>query len=177
MLFDEARRAGADGRPVKSVFDTVASKTGRKPNSIRNYYYLKLREQGEHRAAFTPFCAEEVDMLLRAMLTGQAKGRSVRSIATELGEGDKKRMLRYQNKYRSMLRTDPGHVKDVREKLMREGVGCADPFLRRRRYGNADIAELSAMLAENLARTDVDAQAFLGGLVALSAAAAHRTEV
>ena len=76
-LFEEARIADSEGRSVKSVFDKMSEMTGRKPNSIRNYYYLKLRESGEHtKTAFVPFGDEEVSMLLKEMLTGQATGRA-----------------------------------------------------------------------------------------------------
>ena len=36
-LFTEVERARSEGKPLKAVFDIVAQKTGRKPNSIRNY--------------------------------------------------------------------------------------------------------------------------------------------
>ena len=36
-LMDAAHRARAAGRPLREVFDAAAFKTGRKPNSIRNY--------------------------------------------------------------------------------------------------------------------------------------------
>ena len=55
-LFEEAKVAGSEGRSVKSVFDKMSELTGRKPNSIRNYYYLKLRESGATtKTAFVPF--------------------------------------------------------------------------------------------------------------------------
>ena len=64
QLFEEARKAGEQGRPVKSVFAQIAALTGRKPNSIRNYYYLKLKENSSlAKAAFVPFEEEEVEPL------------------------------------------------------------------------------------------------------------------
>ena len=43
-LFTEVERARSEGKPLKAVFDIVAQKTGRKPNSIRNYYYARIKD-------------------------------------------------------------------------------------------------------------------------------------
>ena len=110
-------RGRAAGLPLKTVFERVAAKTGRKPNSIRNYYYARVKESGRaasealHSAAFVPFSEEEMRMLMRTVLTEQAKGVSVRACTLAMGKGDTKTMLRYQNKYRSLLRTNPAFVK------------------------------------------------------------------
>ena len=49
-LMDAAHRARAAGRPLREVFDAAAFRTGRKPNSIRNYYYACSRmEEGARR--------------------------------------------------------------------------------------------------------------------------------
>ena len=86
LLFWETDRAAAAGQPVKQAFEAVAQKTGRQPNSIRNYYYMKLREEpGRAKAAFVPFGEKELRMLAEAMLIGRAEGKSVRSIALQLG--------------------------------------------------------------------------------------------
>lgn len=133
-LFAEAKTAGLEGRPIKSVFDKVALLTGRKPNSIRNYYYLKLRENEEFgRTKFVPFTDEEAHTLMRTILLEQGKGRSVRSIAMELGGGDKKAMLRYQNKYRSILRNDTVYVAKLVQELREEGLEPFDPTSGERR--------------------------------------------
>ncbi len=173
FLFKEAKLAEASGRPIKSVFDKVASMTGRKPNSIRNYYYLKLKEDGDTaRTAFTPFTDDEVKMLMKTMLEEQAKGRSVRGIAIEMGGGDKKMMLRYQNKYRSMLRMNPEYVRQIMDELKANGDACHDPFLRRPRPAGQDISVVITELIDNLSRTEVDADALLNGLLSLAYAAA-----
>lgn len=39
LLFDGVREARRSGKPLKAVFEDVATQTGRKANSIRNYYY------------------------------------------------------------------------------------------------------------------------------------------
>lgn len=169
QLFEEARRADEEGRPVKSVFAQIAAITGRKPNSIRNYYYLKLKENSSlAKAAFVPFEDEEVESLLRTMLTAQAKGRSVRSVANELGNGDQKAMLRYQNKYRSTLRNNPELVRQVLSQLRSEGAEAFDPFEKK----PSDSKELSAALS----KAGVDGNALVNNLLKLSRKASRQSE-
>lgn len=43
LLLSAAQSARQDGRALRSVFEDVAAQTGRKPNSIRNYYYERSR--------------------------------------------------------------------------------------------------------------------------------------
>lgn len=160
-LFDEARRADQEGRSIKSVFDRVATITGRKPNSIRNYYYSKLKENHElGKITFVPFTEEEVSSLMKTMLTEQAKGRSVRGIAMELGGGDKKSMLRFQNKYRSVVRSNPDYVKSLMEELKSSGMPSFDPFVEKRPGKKRDISVIMAELVENLSTFGVDAENF-----------------
>ena len=85
FLFSEVARGRAAGLPLKAVFERVAAQTGRKPNSIRNYYYARVKESGMaaseafHSAAFVPFSEDEMRALLRTVLAEQAKGISVRA--------------------------------------------------------------------------------------------------
>ena len=45
LLWETADEAQQQGLPLKSVFERIAEKTGRRPNSIRNYYYAQVRRQ------------------------------------------------------------------------------------------------------------------------------------
>ena len=174
LLFSEAKAALGSGKPVKSVFDRVAEATGRRPNSIRNFYYLKLKETDElSKCGFVPFSPEEVESLLRTMLTEQANGRSVRSIAMGLGNSDKKAMLRYQNKYRSVVRSDPDLVGRVMAQLEAEGEAYIDPYLRRPKEPEADLSLVVSGLVKNLRSAGTDAQSFLLSLSALVERAAN----
>ena len=102
LLFEQAQKARALGHPLKDAFDKTAKLTGRQPNSIRNFYYAKIKEAGAFApvgaSAFVPFSEEEIHTLLETVLTLQAQGLSVRSITLQLGQGDRKAMRRYQNK-------------------------------------------------------------------------------
>ena len=56
LLWETADEAQQQGLPLKAVFERISEKTGRRPNSIRNYYYAQVRQrEGEanHTARFT----------------------------------------------------------------------------------------------------------------------------
>lgn len=135
ILFTEVAQATRDGRPLKSAFDTVAQRTGRRSNSVRNYYYLRIKDEEIVRrfdpkkaVNFVPFTDEETDRLLERLLTDQAKGISVRASTMALSDGDMTAMLRYQNKYRSLLRSDPELVSAKVCELRERSVPAFDPY-------------------------------------------------
>ena len=114
LLWETADEAQQQGLPLKAVFERIAEKTGRRPNSIRNYYYAQVqkREGGAQRPArFVPFTQQEVDWLMEQVLTARAQGQSVRSCLQTLSGGDHSLMLRYQNKYRAVIKSRPEYVK------------------------------------------------------------------
>ena len=47
-LWDEIRRANENGQPLRSVFEEMGDQLGRKPNSVRNYYYMRLPGSRRH---------------------------------------------------------------------------------------------------------------------------------
>lgn len=134
-LFSAVEAANAAGTPLRSVFESLSGDLGRKPNSIRNYYYACLRQQPEfsqRSPAFKPFTPEETHALLRQVLMARGKGMSVRACVMELAQGSHSQMLRYQNKYRTILKTRPELIAQVCEELKQEGLPCptAAPILR-----------------------------------------------
>ncbi len=135
LLWETADEAQQQGLPLKAVFERIASQTGRRPNSIRNYYYAQVRERcgGQPRAArFVPFTEDEVEKLLFAVLRDRAQGRSVRSCLQRLSGGNHSLMLRYQNKYRSVIKTRPELVSRVVDRLRAEGVEATQPEVNHR---------------------------------------------
>jgi len=120
------------GESLRSVFERVAVELGRKPNSIRNFYYAQLREQDGGGASrplpFETFAPDEVELLLEKVLTARAQGMSVRACVRKLSNGDKTRMLRYQNKYRSTVRSRPDIVRRVMDRLAQNGVPYVSPY-------------------------------------------------
>ena len=126
-LFTAVKEASAAGAPLRSVFESLSDDLG--PNSIRNYYYACLRQQPDAESrtpAFQPFTPEETHELLRQVLMARGKGMSVRACVMSLSGGSHSRMLRYQNKYRTILKTRPELIAQVCEELKQEGLPCPD---------------------------------------------------
>ena len=142
-LFSAVQEANASGAPLRSVFESLSGDLGRKPNSIRNYYYACLRQQPDAAArtpAFRPFTPEETHELLRQVLMARGKGMSVRACVMEMSQGRHSRMLRYQNKYRTILKTRPEMIAQVCEELKQEGLPCPDTAPAIRPVDHADAA-------------------------------------
>ena len=124
-LFSAVQEARGSGEPLRQVFEHLSADLGRKPNSIRNYYYACLRNQEQETPrmqAFTPFKEEETHDLLRQVLTGCGQGMSVRACVMKMADGDHSRMLRYQNKYRAIMKHHPQMIEQVRQELQTEGI-------------------------------------------------------
>jgi len=135
LLWETADEAQQQGLPLKAVFERISEKTGRRPNSIRNYYYAQIRLKegdGEHAARFIPFTQDEVDELMEKVLRARSAGRSVRSCLQDIAGGDHSLMLRYQNKYRSVIKNRPEYVQQLVEKLNEQGLECSAPQVNHR---------------------------------------------
>ena len=178
--------AEQSGESLRSVFDRMSRQLGRKPNSIRNFYYAKIKEAGAFApvgaSAFVPFSEEEIHTLLETVLTLQAQGLSVRSITLQLGQGDRKAMLRYQNKYRSLLKNNRPLVEQVIADLRAAGKPAYDPY-REPRISKAgrkpqnqraqELDQALVALGASLQKVSgLDASQFLQQLTALAVRAA-----
>ncbi len=117
-LIDEALRAKSAGESLTEVFERIAVKTRRAKGSVRNYYYNLVKtaqrdnEIAEKYAGIEKikveksqnFTKEDEQFLEKAIKEGREKGKSVRRVIIELSGGDDKLALRYQNKYRNILK-------------------------------------------------------------------------
>ena len=132
QLRKAVKKAGGEGEPLRGVFESVGRTLGRKPNSVRNFYYasLKREEEGDvpQTVPFEVFTQDEVRTLVRDVLVARANGVSVRACVHELAGGDRKLMLRYQNKYRSVLKSRPELVREIMEEIAEEDVEVFDPY-------------------------------------------------
>lgn len=174
QLFRAVKEASEAGVPLRMVFEELASGLGRKPNSIRNHYYACLREHPNaawsRQSAVRVFTPEETHQLLRQVLMAQGQGLSVRSCVMQMAEGDRSRMLRYQNKYRTLLRNRPDLIDAVRQELEEEGLPCPEPAQPDRAdcaFCDPDDAAAAALMAEPCV------SAMLEGLKELLHRAAH----
>ncbi len=131
-LRDAVHMAGGNGEPLRGVFERVGKTLGRKPNSVRNFYYASLkREEADnvpHAAPFQTFTPDEVRALMREVLSARAQGVSVRACVQSMARGDRKDMLRFQNKYRSVLKTRPDFVREIMAEMETDGDPVFDPY-------------------------------------------------
>ena len=129
-LLERVLDARKTRQPLRTAFDAIAEKTERRPNSVRNHYYTQLKPVEKAEPAFLPFSEEETDRLLDAVLLALSKGQSVRACTLAMADGDTRRMLRYQNKYRALLKSQPERVRAARNALIEQGHHVPDPFVR-----------------------------------------------
>ena len=129
-LLERVLDARRKRKPLKTAFDAVAETTHRRPNSVRNHYYTQLKSSERAEPAFSPFSEEETDRLLNAVLLALSNGQSVRACTLAMADGDTRRMLRFQNKYRALLKTQPDRVYAARRALIEQGHLVPDPFVR-----------------------------------------------
>lgn len=178
LLFHEAERGRSGGMPLKAVFDRVAKATGRQPNSVRNYYYARIKAddalaRSAHCSAFVSFGGEEMRELLKTVLKRQALGQSVRAITLDMGGGDTKAMLRYQNKYRSLIKTNRALVESVRQELEEEGEPAFDPYAVKKAPKSAEnLVDVVSSVVNDLSFVPgLDVTGFFENLGALALAA------
>jgi hypothetical protein len=169
MLWDEVKKAQKIGAPLKRVFETVAKETGRKPNSVRNYYYMKVKETGEIEqkpSTFTPFDRDEIYMLLQELLASGARGESVRGASLKLADGDKTLMLRYQNKYRSLIKNARPLVEKVMADMDRNNEKYISPYETTKPGAAAgkESKYIPESVIKALMAADIDVRSFFKGL-------------
>ena len=121
MLVEKASR----GNVRTHAFEEIARATGRRANSVRNYYYKFLAREKTH---FCPFPESEVKQILREIVLGTSRGESVRSICIRLAQGSKSKMLRIQNKYRAIMRGNPNLIEKVKTELEAQGYLVTSPL-------------------------------------------------
>lgn len=118
-LFKLVENYKKNNKPLVEAFEKYATISGRKKFSIRNYYYAKLSEfekkpelanrfqinfknhNKNEQKFFTP---QETELSINKINKLIEKGFSVRKACYEIACGNVKKMLRLQNKYRSLNR-------------------------------------------------------------------------
>ena len=145
-LFALCSEAQKQNKGLKTAFETIAKETNRKPNSVRNYYYAQVKtlsllpEYGRtlgisavkhQKSSFALFGGAEIKALIKDILIRQSSGESVRAITTDMAKGDKSKMLRLQNKYRSVIFHKKDYVRDIMKEMRDEGVTFMNPYTRR----------------------------------------------
>ncbi len=163
-LFDLCAKARKRGESLSGAFKHMAEKTSRSLNSVRNYYYgqaktfdlvpevaqkLGIKKADVERERFVPFTDAEVRKLVETVLIAKAHGKSVRRAIFEMADGDGKTALRYQNKYRSVLRSHRSLVEQIMADLASRGIAYRDPYGKTESDNFARLTQYLAALDEN----------------------------
>ena len=136
-----ACEAKKNGESLSNVFERFAKQTKRAKGTIRNVYYSSLKHScndekyrkdvlGENSlsvAKIISFQESEANFILEKILIGVTFGKSVRRVINEITENPKL-ALRYQNKYRNLLRFEKQRVLDVRQKIVDVYGKCYNPY-------------------------------------------------
>lgn len=117
-LFSYVEEVKRNNEPLKNAFILHAKKYGRKPNSVRNYYYhevdnlsadnkragkLRIDLKNHEKNEINYFSEDEKNNLMEKIENMVKAGSSVRQACLTLSNGDVAQMLRYQNKYRNYI--------------------------------------------------------------------------
>ena len=116
-----------EGKSLSEIFYLFGLKRGKSKGTVRNLYYAmakKSREDELFRNEFSggeiltvkqneKFKNSEEKELISKILALKAQGKSVRSAVNILSFGDMKLALRYQNKYRSVMKKNAEKSENV----------------------------------------------------------------
>ena len=141
-LFDFIKEKSESNTSLTKSFKEYAIMTDRAQGSVRNYYYKtikeckdneKLRQKlGVSKEMFPIFVKEfnesESVELLTIVLKGIANGKSVRSVISTLANNNDKLALRYQNKYRNLLKTQKPLVLKIAKKIRCKDGSIVNPY-------------------------------------------------
>lgn len=144
-LIDFIAEGKKRGEALSALFASYGKKCGRAAGSVRNYYYqfLKcedvrakeiLRGKRLRAEKIRAFSDEERNEMLKKILSERSKGYSVRRAIANVCAGNEKQMLRYQNKYRNLVKKQPELIERTAKEM---GLPSAMParktdFLQKR---------------------------------------------
>lgn len=123
------------GRSLSSVFQGFADVHGKAKGTVRNMYYALAKYSTKDKefcdkylggkplsvSKIVEFDPNEEKELVKKVLSGRKEGRSARSVIMELSDGDIKKALRYQNKYRNAVKNNVRLVSEVIAELRSDG--------------------------------------------------------
>lgn len=125
-----AESARENNVKLSAVFEAFARDYGRAKGSVRNFYYDFIRmcssDEQLSSAYFSKlpkvsrirsFDEAEARFLVRRILIGKKVNKSVRRTIIELSGGDEKLMLRYQNKYRNIVKSNRALIDEIAAEL------------------------------------------------------------
>ncbi len=143
-LIKKAISAKEKGESLSKVFLDIAVGYGYSTGSVRNHYYKVVKNTPKSDSLYQKLGlvdrlkpifieeftrAEEKDLLYQ-IIKGVASGKSVRKTVYELSSGNEKLALRYQNKFRNLVKTNSPLLTEVTEKVEGE-LGVKVNFKKR----------------------------------------------
>ena len=129
-----ANVAKEEGKSLSKVFSEFALNYGYAEGSVRNHYYkvVKNTQKGSNLykklglsdrlipVFIKEFTLAEEKELLYLIAKGVAMGKSVRKTILEMSLGSEKLALRYQNKFRNLLKEKPPLIACAVDRVERE---------------------------------------------------------
>jgi hypothetical protein len=120
---------------LSNLFESYSIKSGKAKGTIRNLYYELAKKSALDKnfcdkyfdglplkvSIIKEFNSEEERRLIKEVLIGKTKGKSVRSIIMGLSNGDGKKALRLQNKYRNAIKNNKELVSEITLELKNQG--------------------------------------------------------
>ena len=119
------------GDSLSSLFEKFAVLSGKAKGTVRNLYYALAKKSNEDNVfcqkylGGTPikinksieFNQKEERELVKAIIKSKADGSSVRSIIMQMAGGDAQKALRYQNKYRNVIKHKPQMALEIAKEV------------------------------------------------------------
>lgn len=104
------------------IFKSFAKKYKRKSGSVRNMYYAMAKQENNIGVKKTlSFDKKTEEEIIEKVLIAKNNGISVRKALINFANGDMKLYLRYQNKYRTILKNDKKRIDNLLLLLKEEG--------------------------------------------------------
>lgn len=128
-LLDERK-----GETLSKVFTEYAKISGKSKGTVRNMYYALVKKCNEDKnyldkysvnmnlsaQKIVGFDDEQERTLVKSILLGKRQGRSARNVILELSGGNEKKALRFQNKYRNVVKNKEYLIKEIISEIRRE---------------------------------------------------------
>jgi len=121
QLFKSVEQTKESGKAIRLAFEVHAREFGRKPNSVRNFYYhevdslkedfekrkrLGIKLENHAKSHFVGFSENEEEKLVEEIDKMRLSGCSVRQACRKLSGGDLGLMTRFQNKYQNIKKSE-----------------------------------------------------------------------
>ena len=120
---------------LSSTFTKYALINGKAKGTVRNLYYALAKRSNIDKSFcdkylggkplainnISEFDSIEEKNLIKQILVERQEGKSVRSVIMKLAKGDAKLALRYQNKFRNVVKNKPSLISEIVSEIKEEG--------------------------------------------------------